>query len=121
MNKQECAKVLAKIQLGDNRQVTSLVLDEWFDTIGHLGFDDAIQAVRMHRQESTEYLVAAHIVALVRRIGVDRNQRAAIESKRPAPKPLNYEAIAAAWNDPEELRRQYEIYDQQLRDAGYEP
>jgi hypothetical protein len=57
VNRQECAKVLAKIQLGDNRQVDQLVLDEWFDTIGHLRFEDAIGAVRLHRQESAAWLM----------------------------------------------------------------
>ena len=68
MNKPECAKVLAKIQLGDNRQVDKLTLDEWFDTIGHLEFTDAIAAVRLHRQESTDYLMPAHIIRGVGRL-----------------------------------------------------
>lgn len=68
MNKQECAKVLAKIQLGDNRQVDALTLDEWFDTIGHLEFADAIEAVTMHRQESTDWLMPAHVIKNVRRV-----------------------------------------------------
>lgn len=62
MTKAECAKVLAKIQLGDNRQVDALTLEEWFDTIGFLRFEDAIAGVRIHRQESTEYLQMAHVI-----------------------------------------------------------
>ena len=68
MNKQECAKVLAKIQLGDNRQADKLTLEEWFDTIGHLPFGPAIEAVRLHRQESTDYLMPAHVIRNVRRL-----------------------------------------------------
>ena len=68
MTRQECAKVLAKIQLGDNRQVDKLTLEEWFDTIGHLPFAPAIEAVRMHRQESTDYLQPAHVIRNVRRL-----------------------------------------------------
>lgn len=73
MNKQECARVLAKIQLGDNRQVDALTLEEWFDTIGHLEYVDAIDAVRLHRQESDRYLMPAHVIQGARRI---RNERA---------------------------------------------
>lgn len=62
MNKAECAKVLAKIQLGDNRQVDALTLEEWFDTIGHLDFEAAVAGVRLHRQESTDYLMPAHVI-----------------------------------------------------------
>ena len=69
MNKQECAKVLAKIQLGDNRQVDAATLAEWFDTIGHLEFEDAVGAVRLHRQESTDWLMPAHVIRNVRRLG----------------------------------------------------
>jgi hypothetical protein len=74
VNKQQCATVLAKIQLGDNRQADKLTLDEWFDTIGHLAFDDAIAGVRMHRQESTDYLMPAHVI---------RNAHRASESRLP--------------------------------------
>lgn len=77
MNRSECAKVLAKIQLGDNRQVDQLVLDEWFDTIGHLNFEDAIAGVRLHRQESTAYLIAAHVVQNAARVRASRNKQVA--------------------------------------------
>lgn len=74
MTKSECAKVLAKIQLGDNRQVDQLTLEEWFDTIGHLDFESAVAGVRMHRQESTDYLMPAHVI---------RNAHRARESRLP--------------------------------------
>lgn len=64
MTIEEVAKVLAKIQLVDNREISKLVVLEWFDLIGHLDFDAAIEAVRVHRQTSTEYLQPAHIVDL---------------------------------------------------------
>jgi hypothetical protein len=59
----ETAAVLAKIKLGDNRQVDNagLVLNEWHDAIGDLNYSDAIAAVVLHRRESTEYLMPAHI------------------------------------------------------------
>lgn len=80
MNRSECAKVLAKIQLGDNRQVDSLTLDEWFDTIGHLEFGDAIAAVRLHRQESDKWLMPAHVVAGAGRARRDRLPLNALEA-----------------------------------------
>lgn len=72
MNKSECAKVLAKIQLGDNRQVDALTLEEWFDTIGHLGFDDAIAGVRLHRQESSDWLMPFHVIRGAKRAAETR-------------------------------------------------
>lgn len=72
MTLEECAQVLTKIQLGDNRQADRLVLAEWFDTIGHLDFGDAVGAVKLHRQESTDYLMPAHVIAGARRLADER-------------------------------------------------
>lgn len=68
MTLDEMKKVLAKIQLGDNRQVDRASLAEWFDTVGHLDFAEAIGAVKLHRQESTEYLMPAHVIRNARRV-----------------------------------------------------
>lgn len=66
MTNEQVAKVLARIQLGDNRQVDRATLAEWIDGIGDLDFDDAIEGVRMHRRDSTAYLQIAHVRANVR-------------------------------------------------------
>lgn len=78
MNLQETAQVLAKIQLGDNRQVDELTVREWHDSIGHLTVHEAIEAVRLHRQESTAYLMPAHVVANVHRV----RDRVAAEARK---------------------------------------
>lgn len=66
MNRSEMARLLAKIQLGDRRQVTDLVVDDWMETIGHLAYQDAYTAVVTHRRDSTEYLQPGHITRLIR-------------------------------------------------------
>lgn len=87
MNINQTAAVLAKIQLGDNREVTSLVLQEWHDTIGDLDYDDAVEAVRMHRKDSTAYLMPAHVRENVRVI--QRRRERAERIARPAlPRPV---------------------------------
>jgi hypothetical protein len=68
MTVDECKQVVAKIQLGDNRQVDRLVILEWFETVGFLQFEDARTAVTLHRQESTDYLQPAHIIRLANRV-----------------------------------------------------
>lgn len=75
MNIEQTAAVVAKVQLIDNREVNELVLAEWHDVIGHLDFDDAIEAVRVHRRTSTAYLVPAHIVAGAEEVYVERRER----------------------------------------------
>lgn len=79
MNIQEVATVLAKIKIGDNREVDRAVVSEWNDSIGDLDFVDAITAVTMHRRESLTYLMPAHIRANVRRIREERARQSAGE------------------------------------------
>jgi len=84
MNNAQVAAVLAKIQLVDNRETDAagLVLAEWVDTIGDLEFADAVEAVRMHRRNSLEYLQPNHVRERVRLI-VGRRERAARVSAAP--------------------------------------
>jgi hypothetical protein len=126
MTPEETAKVLTKIQLGDNRQADRLTLAEWHDTIGDLPFEDAILAVSMHRRDSLDYLQPAHIRKNVQRIWADRAEEAKVaelnaDPGKYAPKPNNWDAMCAAWNNPVAWAREVAIYDQQLLDAGYEP
>lgn len=67
MNAEQVAAVVAKIRLGDNRETSREVILEWVDSIGDLVFEDAIEGVRLHRRESTEYLLPAHVRAGARR------------------------------------------------------
>ena len=60
--------------MGDNRRLDrddgseTPILDYWHEEIGDLQAMDCLEAVRMHRQASTEYLMPAHIRAAVKRI-----------------------------------------------------
>lgn len=93
MNIDELKQVVTKIQLGDNRQVDLLVLREWEDNIGHLPFKDAIAAVRMHRQEATEYLQAAHVIRNAARL---RSQRALASAPTECDKHAGYPVPCAS-------------------------
>ena len=91
MNSEQVATVLARVQVGDNRVVDELVLADWEDTIGDLPFDAAIEAVRMHRRDSTAYLTAAHVRANVKVIQARWERDARIQQQHlrralPAPK-----------------------------------
>lgn len=122
MDLMETARVVGKIQLGDNRHVDDLVIREWHDTIGHLTFEDAINAVTMHRQESTAYLMPSHVIAGARRLAQERamRQREA-EPGSWAPKPNNFEAMTAAYRDPVAFAREKAVYNEQLRAGGHRP
>lgn len=115
----ECKKVMAKIQLGDNRQVDELTLREWFDTIGHLKFEDAIEAVRLHRRESLEYLMPAHLVANVRR-AIAARPTGELEADRGGLKPANFDEMVEAYRsrDPHRIAIELGKYNRQRVDAG---
>lgn len=125
----ECKQVLTKIQLGDNRQVDRLVILEWFDNIGQLDYQDAIAAVRAHRQTAPDtYLMPGHIIGQVKRMRAGQADTTPekwrlIEAgvSRPAPKPNNLKEMSAAWNDPVRFAAETQKYNEQLRAAGFEP
>lgn len=65
MIRSDMAKVLAFIQLGDNRHVDGLVLDYWMQVVGDLDFDAAMSAVRRFRRERPGvYLEPGHLLEL---------------------------------------------------------
>lgn len=68
MTRDEVVKVLARVQMDDNRQVDRVVVESWVEEIGDLEYGDAIEAVVMHRRETTVWLMAAHVRENVRRI-----------------------------------------------------
>lgn len=74
MTAEEVAKVLARVQLGDNRQVDRAVFQAWFREIGDLDYRDAIEAVEMHRRETPDWLMAAHVRSNVRRVVRERER-----------------------------------------------
>jgi hypothetical protein len=63
----ETAQILAKVQLLDNRTVDRITLDAGHEIIGHLDYADAMAALNLHRRESTEYIMPAHIIQNLRR------------------------------------------------------
>lgn len=65
MNREAMARLLAFVQLGDNRHVDALVLDYWMQVIGDLDYDAAMHAVRRFRRERPDtYLQPGHLLEL---------------------------------------------------------
>ena len=80
----------------------------------------------IHFRESSEYLVAAHVIRNVARIREARtttNDTSGIDwkQKEGAPQPDNRDALTAAWDDPDEWAHQIGLDDAQLRAAGFAP
>jgi len=77
----ETSELLARIQVGDNRKVDDLVIEEWWHLVKDLRLADAVEAVREHRRVSGEYLTAQHVRAGVKRL------RSARLDRTPLPEP----------------------------------
>jgi len=98
----ELKVVIAKIQLGDNRQVDRLVLEYWWELIGDLHFEDSLAAVKMHRLEQPGvWLEPGHVKAGARRARdirarEQRKNRPAIEPEQVTLDRARFEAETAA-------------------------
>jgi len=66
MNKFEANRLLAAIALGDNRTTDDTAVAYWAGLLYDIRLEDALNAVVVHRRESTEWLQPAHIIRLVR-------------------------------------------------------
>jgi len=88
VNAAQVAAVVAKIRLGDNRETSREVILEWVDSIGDLDFDDAVEAVRMHRRETTVYLQPAHVRANVRLLRARRERDVRVSQPMVAATPI---------------------------------
>lgn len=90
------AHLLAKIQVGDNRNVDRLVLVDWMEVVGHLDYRDAYEAVLHHRRASTDYLTQAHVIAGARRVREARERAARLSRPAIEKKPITLDK--AAWD-----------------------
>lgn len=60
------AILLAKVQLGDNRDVDEIVIAYWHELIGELDLADAMAALkRFRREQPGVYLEPGHLLELV--------------------------------------------------------
>lgn len=68
MNIEETSKMLGLIQVIDNRRVDEATILAWLPLVEDLEYAEAVEAVTMHRRESTGYLLPAHVRQNVARI-----------------------------------------------------
>ena len=53
MNRQEANVLLTAIALGDNRTTDDTIVDYWRDLLADIRIEDALEALAVHRREST--------------------------------------------------------------------
>lgn len=68
MNAVEVGKLLAEVSVIDARQVDEAAVLVWMPLVGDLDYAMSVEALRLHRRESTAYLTPAHIRANVERM-----------------------------------------------------
>jgi len=82
MNSDQLKQVLTKIHVGDKRDVDLVVLAYWDELIGGLDVRDALEGVSMHRRESADYLMPAHVIANAKRAKLLRERDERINAPR---------------------------------------
>lgn len=75
MNIEQTAVILAKVAALDNRHDSDSAILAWHEVICDLDYTDALRAVAIHRMESTEYLMPAHVRSIVARLRKERGDR----------------------------------------------
>jgi hypothetical protein len=76
VNRQDIIDILSVVRVVDHRTIGEVDVIVWFDTIGDLAKDDALQAVRAHfREQPGVWLEPGHVVTGVRAIQRDRYDR----------------------------------------------
>lgn len=68
MQRSQTARLLAKAQLIDNRTVDELTIEAWHEVMADVDYDDAMEALSVHRRTSTDWVMPAHIVTGVKAI-----------------------------------------------------
>ncbi|MEU8001614.1 hypothetical protein AB0B66_10675 [Catellatospora sp. NPDC049111] len=81
MNHAEMGQVLAKCALFDNRAVTDNEVVAWHEAVGHLNFDDAMQAVTRYYAHSKDRMWPVDLTESVTAL---RSRRAAAIARPPA-------------------------------------
>lgn len=82
MNTNELKQVLAKIHIGDKRDVDVVILRYWDELIGDLDVRDALEGVTIHRKETAAYLMPAHVIANAKRAKLLRERDERINGVR---------------------------------------
>jgi hypothetical protein len=130
MNKMEIARLLTAVAALDNRKVLEETVEAWYAVLHAYPYSDAAGAVRQHFEDSTEYLMPAHIKQGIKRTREARNPsndttpggyRALHAAPGSAPMPANWNELCAAWNDPVKWAVETGRYDEQLVAAGFPP
>lgn len=72
MNIEQTAHVLAKAAALDNRNQSDAAILAWHEVIEDLDYRDALEAVAVHRRESTDYLMPVHVRRIADRLRRER-------------------------------------------------
>jgi len=80
MKPSETAKFLAVVALADNRTVGESDIRMWTDYLPEwIGIEDALEALKAHRQSGPEWLMPSHIIDRVRAIHRERLRNAPVK------------------------------------------
>lgn len=97
MERSEVVILLTRVGLVDGRKPQPEQVEVWFEIVGDLSLEDALEALAHHRRTSTEWVQPAHIVGVAkvlrdrRRDRERREQDARRRRDETPPEPLSVE------------------------------
>lgn len=85
----EVGRLLGLAARVDNRKQSDAATEAWWEILEPYGYDDAVVALRVHRRESTEWLLPAHLVAIM-----DDWDRIWLDSRFNGPRPAGWPEVS---------------------------
>lgn len=122
MNPGEVARLLAACAMYDFRTVEKADGLAWHHVIGDLDFEDAMEAVRLHYQQSTDRMMPAHVRSGVKAIRDERDRLTPSEPRQlPSRFETDQERAKRGERGAEKVRDVLGELAQRMQDRGHVP
>jgi len=72
MNEPEAFKLLTLASARDNRTVDQAIAKVWATDLARIDYHEAVEALRLHYSETTDWLLPVHVVRCVQRLRTQR-------------------------------------------------
>jgi hypothetical protein len=107
MNEPEAFQLLTLASARDGRKVSPSVAKVWAGDLARVDLDVAIEAASLHYQESSDWLMPAHVIRNSKRVLEAREREARIRRQlEPEVREFSDEGIKAYWAEVERLKAQ---------------
>jgi hypothetical protein len=105
MIESEAFQLLTLASARDGRKVSQSVARVWAGDLARIDIDVAVEAAKLHYQESSDWLMPVHVIRNARRVLEARDRAARIRRQlEPEVRVFSDEGIKAYWDEVERLK-----------------